>query len=258
MRPPTASSIHPRSASRVHRGSSRHKRVRLRVTPKRLAGIVIYLPDYAYGSRRAHKTETRVMLAILPLLIGLAWMIAQEDKPATPPAETTFLFEEIPPEPATQSRPDPAPPIPTPHQDAPSVTPPPQFGLQEEQLSETGELSVATGNTLMTEADTVVKAPVEALPAVPFLVNQSPRILKGRAPEYPVRALERGLEATVIVIITIDTLGRVSHVDVERSGGRDFDPEVIRAVRGLVFQPPIRNGRPIPARFRQPYEFSLR
>jgi TonB family protein len=135
--------------------------------------------------------------------------------------------------------------------------PPPQFGLQEEQLSETGDLAVATGNTLMTEADSVVKAPVQALPALPQLVDQAPRILKGRPPEYPMRALERGLEATVVVLITIDTLGRVSRVDVERSGGRDFDPEVLRAVKALVFQPPVRNGKRTAARFRQPYEFKL-
>jgi TonB family protein len=116
---------------------------------------------------------------------------------------------------------------------------------------------VATGNTLMMEADSVVKAPVEALPAAPQMMDQAPRILKGKSPEYPQRALERGLEASLVVLITIDTLGRVTQVDVEKSGGRDFDPEVVRSVRQLVFQPPIRNGKRLTARFRQQYEFQL-
>jgi TonB family protein len=118
-------------------------------------------------------------------------------------------------------------------------------------------MAVATGNTLMTEADSVVKAPVAALPAMPPLMDQAPRILKGKAPEYPPRALERGLEASLTVLITIDTLGRVTQVEVEKSGGRDFDPEVARSVRQIVFQPPIRDGKRVTARFRQQYEFRL-
>src|SRR5690606_15503181 len=147
------------------------------------------------------------------------------------------------------ARPDPSPPPPAPVEPAPpEKTPPPQFGLQEEQLSEAGELSVATGNTLMTEADSVVQEPVAALPAVPQVMDQAPRILKGRPPEYPARALERGLEATVVVVISIDTLGRVTQVDVERSGGGLFDGDVIRAVKRLVFQPPVRDGKRLAAR----------
>jgi len=109
----------------------------------------------------------------------------------------------------------------------------------------------------MTEADSVVKEPVAALPPQPQVMDRAPRILKGRPPEYPYRALERGLEATVVVLISIDTLGRVTEVDVERSGGRLFDNDVVRAVKRLIFQPPVRDGQRMAARFRQPYEFRL-
>jgi TonB family protein len=207
---------------------------------------------------RFRKTRGLIVLSVLSVLASLVWVLWWHRPSPPPKTESIFLFEDLPPEPTPQVRPDPSPPrpelVPEP---AHEETPPPQFGLQDEQLSETGDLAVATGNTLMTEADTFVKAPAEILPAVPQLVDQAPRIMKGSPPEYPIRALERGLEATVVVIITIDTLGRVVQADIERSGGRDFDPEVVRAVKNLVFQPPVRGGKRIAARFRQPYEFRL-
>lgn len=199
------------------------------------------------------------LLAALPLLVIVMVFVQGNEPPVPPEPEQVFLFEELPPEPEPPARADPSPPPPAPPVEKTEAPPPPppQFGLQEEQLSETGELAVATGNTLMTEADSIVKEPVAALPPQPEIMNQAPRILKGRPPEYPVRALERGLEATVVVIISIDTLGRVSQVDMEQSGGRLFDGEVMRAVKRLVFQPPVRDGKRLSARFRQPYEFRL-
>jgi len=196
------------------------------------------------------------LIALSLLTLSVVLMGLREPAARAEP-ETVFLFEELPPDPAPQARPDPSPPPPVPPVEKPAETPPPQFGMQEAQLSPAGDLSVATGNTLMTEADSVVKTPVAALPAQPQIMDQAPRILKGRPPEYPARALERGLEATVVALISIDTLGRVTQVDLERSGGRDFDPDVIRAVKSLVFQPPVRDGKRMAARFRQPYEFRL-
>lgn len=198
---------------------------------------------------------------IVILIGGLAgltsWLVLHAPSPAPP--DEVFIFEELPPAPTPQaptSDPDPIPPKPV-VAEVSTPTPPPQFGLQENVLSEAGDLEVSAGNTLMTEADTVTKEPVAALTPAPQRLDQAPRILKGSPPEYPVRALERGLEATVVVLISIDTLGRVTQVEIERSGGRDFDPEVVRAVKALVFQPPVRDGRHVPARFRQPYEFRL-
>lgn len=232
----------------------KRKRLRKTVDAAKLAAVRIHTTTEAAGCA-PRRTRLYGALAVIMLLAGLATLWYEAPRPAEP--ENVFLFEELPPEAAPQARPDPSPPPPTPPEPTPLETPPPQFGLQQEQLSEAGELAVATGNTLMTEADSVIREPVAALPARPEIMDQAPRILKGRAPEYPYRALQRGLEATVVALITIDTLGRVSDVVIEQSGGREFDPEVIRAVKRLVFQPPVLGGRAQAARFRQPYEFRI-
>lgn len=242
-------------AKRSPKKRSRNERWRRPVSPARFAAVTLHLPETPAASSRGKKRAAWIssLLAVVLLAAAAIWP-ARNERPAAPPSEEIFFLEELPPPPPTPPAPSPPPPVP---EVAPQEAPPPQFGVREEALSESGDLAVATGNTLMTEADSVVKPPVEALPAAPQLMDQAPRILKGRPPEYPQRALERGLQATLSVLITIDTLGRVTQVDVEKSGGGDFDPEVVRSVRQLVFQPPIRNGKRLTARFRQQYEFRL-
>jgi protein TonB len=135
--------------------------------------------------------------------------------------------------------------------------PPPQFGLEENALGESGDLAVAAGNTLMKEAEPEPKAPPPPLPQVPVFVDQAPGVLAGAPPRYPPQAEERGLEATVVALITIDTAGVVTEASIEKSGGLDFDGVVLASARATLFQPPTRQGRKVPARFRRPYEFKL-
>ncbi len=242
----------PGNATRSRRAPTRKRR---RVEVPNLVEVRIDVKTDEAAPLR--KGRPLLVLCAIPVLVISALVLRWNEPPLPPEPEQVFLFEELPPEPEPQARPDPSPPAPPVEKTEAPPPPPPQFGLQEEQLSEVGGLAVATGNTLMTEADSVVREPVAALPPQPEIMDQAPRILKGRAPEYPIRALERGLEATVVVLISIDTLGRVSQVDVEQSGGGLFDGEVVRAVKRLVFQPPVRGGQRMTARFRQPYEFRL-
>jgi periplasmic protein TonB len=139
----------------------------------------------------------------------------------------------------------------------PKAPPPPQFGLEEKDQSKTGDLAVATGNTIMKEAEKVVAPPPPPLPSGPVMMDQPPRILKGKPAKYPARALDRGLEGTVVVLITIDTNGRVTKSEIERSGGRDFDNAALESVGQTIFQPQVRNGRRMPVKFRRPYKFKL-
>jgi protein TonB len=231
------------------------------VHPARFAALVLYLPPVPPSPRlnewlRDPRTRLGLALAALALIAaGLGAWLLRPDAPARP-EETLYVIEDVPP------TPEPPPPVsdpapPAPPEEIPQEVPPPQFGLEAEALGEQGDMAVATGNTLMTEADTVVKAPVAALPSLPQLVDQPPKILKGRPPEYPALAHERNLEGLVVVIATLDTEGRVTGVEVEKSAGRYFDPDVVRAVKSLVFQPTIRDGRRVALRVRLPYEFRL-
>jgi periplasmic protein TonB len=137
------------------------------------------------------------------------------------------------------------------------IASPPQFGLEDDALSPSGDMAVATGNTLMKAADSIVAPPVPSLPAAPIFVDQAPRILQGDAPEYPASAIDKGLEGEVIALITIDTTGQVTQVNIEKSAGSDFDHCVTKSAYSTRFQAPIRKGHKVAARFRRPFEFNL-
>lgn len=224
--------------------------------PSRFAGLKFRLPE----APRMHPIRLFGALAAFVLagmVAGAFWPQKTHDK--EPQDDIFFLEEEIPPPPPEppSTPPDPEPPPPKvepPREESPL---PPQFGLDRDALSETGDLSVTAGNTLMKEADTMTTPPPPPLPPAPVFVDQPPGIVNGEPPEYPLRALDRGLEGTVVVLITIDTVGRVTRVDIEKNAGRDFDEAVLKAVRGTLFQPPVRLGRRVPATFRRPYEFRL-
>lgn len=225
--------------------------------PARFAALAVSLPKAGEASERRAGLLLTVLVAAGTVAGGL-WPQAGSVEEA--PEDDVFVMEEEAPPPPP---PDPPPPPPMPEPPKvvpppePEPPPPPQFGLEEGDLAETGDLAVATGNTLMQEAEPEVAPPPPPLPPAPLFVDQPPRILHGEPPEYPARALDRGLEGTVVALITIDTSGSVTEVAVERSAGADFDHCVRESARSTRFQPPVRNGRKVPAKFRRPYEFRL-
>jgi periplasmic protein TonB len=202
------------------------------------------------------RTAGRIVAVLLACgtSAGFLWPQARFE---AEPAETLFVMEEEippPPPPSLPPPPDPAPPPPPPPEAPPS---PPRFGLEAEALGEAGDLAVAAGNTVMKEAEPELAPPPPPLPPAPVFVDQAPRILSGTPPEYPPGALDRNLEATVVVLIAIDTNGAVTEAAIEKSGGLDFDGAVLKSARATRFQPPTRQGRKVPARFRRPYAFEL-
>lgn len=223
------------------------------------ANLALDLPPAPkIGTRRVPALLGSLML--FGILAGALW---RPHSVAVRNQEDTFVFEEEktppppPPEPEPPPPPKPPPRIKPPPEPKAPPPPPPQFGLEEKDNSKTGELAVATGNTIMKEAEKQVAPPPPPLPPAPVMMDQPPRILKGKPAKYPARALDRGEEGTVVVLITIDTNGRVTNSEIERSGGRDFDNAVNESIGQTIFQPPVRNGRKMPARFRRPYEFKL-
>jgi periplasmic protein TonB len=195
-------------------------------------------------------------LVISGVLFGSVYGL-RSHAPVPVAEDEIFVLEETaatPPEMPPPPDPEPPPPQVMP---LPEELPPPQFGLEEDALSDAGDLVVASGNTIMQAADTVVLPPAPSLPPAPELLDQPPRIVQGNPPEYPARALDRGLEGVVVALITIDTMGKVQSVTIEKSGGSDFDPAVLLAARQTVFQAPIRQGHKVAATFRRPFEFRL-
>jgi TonB family protein len=74
--------------------------------------------------------------------------------------------------------------------------------------------------------------------------------------QYPTSALASGRHADVVLIVTIDTDGHVSKVDVAQSAGKDLDEAAIAAMRQWTFRPATRAGRPVPSRIRVPFHFA--
>lgn len=196
-------------------------------------------------------------------LAGMAfYLAAQMRSPSAPLEETLEMMDEAPPpKPAEEIKEPPKPPAPPPERTPPPLArveaPPPVFGLQEDEASDEGDMVSATGNTLAVKADSLVQAPTPPLAAAPVELDRPPGFLKQIMAEYPEWAQDQGVEAKVLVWVTIDAAGRVTEAMVKRGAGKDFDAGALKAARASLFQPLVRNGAKVPSRFVVTYDFRL-
>jgi periplasmic protein TonB len=72
-----------------------------------------------------------------------------------------------------------------------------------------------------------------------------PRFIHRALPHFPRRAQVQGKEGTVVLRLSIDHEGHLSHVDVVSGAGNGFDEEAVRAIQKSTFSPAVRNGRPV-------------
>jgi TonB family protein len=84
-----------------------------------------------------------------------------------------------------------------------------------------------------------------------------PRLLHFERAIYPRMAQQLGLEASVVLLLTIDPAGRVRNVDVREPAGHGFDEAAVEAATRFVFEPAVRAGVPIAARILYRYQFKL-
>jgi len=168
-----------------------------------------------------------------------------------PPPPPIIQPIKVRPKPVPSEPDEPSPPP------QPKDEPPPVFGLSEDATDKAGDMAVATGNTLMKPADSVVQKAPPPLPAVPVQLDKQPAILNNVTPEYPAWAEEQGVTATVKLLVTIDARGQVQNVDIVSSGGNDFARNAIKAVKATRFQPLVKDGVALPARFLFTYRFIL-
>lgn len=187
-------------------------------------------------------------------LDDLVTLIDVKDEPPPPPPPPPQKVEppkpkEIPPPKQTPPDPDQKPPPPTPD------PPPPQFGISADGTAANGGFAVATGNSLMRPADTVVKKTPPPLPPAPIASNFDVQVVSSSIPVYPAWAEEQGVGAVVDVLVTLDEKGKVSEIKVLRTGGADFDAAVKASVRASVFKPLMEAGKAVPCSFRKQYRF---
>lgn len=77
-------------------------------------------------------------------------------------------------------------------------------------------------------------------------------------PVYPKDALEQGLEARVVLKLTIDREGNVTNAEIPEPVGHGFDEAIRDAALKFKFSPATRDGKPFVVKWRFEYEFKLK
>ncbi|HVY38066.1 MAG TPA: energy transducer TonB, partial [Polyangia bacterium] len=157
---------------------------------------------------------------------------------------------------------------------APQASPPAPVkvvGLSLESTSEAGPgPAFAVGETLGGSTAATAAAPraaperpagpnrVAAGAPRPGSVLTPPRRLNEVKPHYPDARRAAGVEADVLLVVSLDAAGRVLSVTVGRSSGDDaFDESARAAARQERFSPALRDGVPVPTTFTFTTRFRL-
>jgi TonB family protein len=75
--------------------------------------------------------------------------------------------------------------------------------------------------------------------------------------DYPKEAEEAGLEASVVLVLSIDETGKVTQATATPRAGHGFDEAAEGAARRFVFEPAKRGDKPIASRIKYLYKFTL-
>jgi TonB family protein len=105
--------------------------------------------------------------------------------------------------------------------------------------------------------------PTDAQPSVQGSAASSravtdPELVEFVPAEYPAEARERGIDATVVLVLTIDTEGLVSSAEVLEPAGRGFDEAAVLAAKRFRFKPARRGDRPVRSKLVYRYRFELK
>ncbi|RYE94867.1 MAG: TonB family protein, partial [Myxococcales bacterium] len=93
-------------------------------------------------------------------------------------------------------------------------------------------------------------------PAKP--VVQPPVLQKFVDAPYPAEAAKKQVEGSVILQLDVDAEGKVTGVTVVGPAGNGFDEAATEAAKQFVFQPALRDGKPIASRIPYKYSFTLK
>jgi TonB family protein len=86
---------------------------------------------------------------------------------------------------------------------------------------------------------------------------QMPQLVHFESAPYPPDAQQRGLQADVVLRLTIDVAGNVTQAEVMEPAGHGFDEAARQAALKFRFSPATRAGKPVPVRILYKYSFTL-
>jgi periplasmic protein TonB len=188
------------------------------------------------------------VLLIHVAVLCLFWLAGQarrESGTADPPAEIIYIRKvEVPPRPVNPANPDPVEfrlvPLtsPQPQAPAPSVIP-----------IDTLDAPIPGPDPApSTAAEVTLPGPVNAgekgFPGIGE--TRGLKVLKRVVPRYPVEAGRRGEEGTAFLLVHVDAKGRPGEMRLARSSGfRRLDDASTLAARKWVFEPHVKDGKPV-------------
>ena len=215
-----------------------------------------------------------------PILVNIQVVPPPPPKVEPPPPPPPPPEVEPPPPPPEPPKPKPKPkpkkkpkPVPKPDPIDPPKVPPkkpppliPGLDLSSTVMKGAGP-TFAPGNTRMGEPGRVAAAkvepaagiqaePPESEPASPP-VRKAPKFKRKVRPNYTDAARRAGIEGTVVLLLTIDEAGRVSHVQVVKGLGYGLDKAAAEAARKWIFAPGTVDGRPTRMKTRISYRYIL-
>jgi TonB family protein len=97
-------------------------------------------------------------------------------------------------------------------------------------------------------------------PGVPLKVGgdvSAPRITYGHDPEYSERARKAGFQGSCVLRLTVGADGNPYDISELSTLGMGLDEKAIEAVRGWVFEPARRHGKPVAAQIDVEFSFRL-
>jgi len=123
--------------------------------------------------------------------------------------------------------------------------PPPETPVSQQQAAVNNTLSPISIPALGLE--TAINGIEISAPALGKLaLNQQVLPLYRVEPNYPSRALTRGVEGYVVLHFTIDETGRPTDIEVIKANPRHmFEREAIRALRNWKYQPELSDGHAV-------------
>ena len=104
-------------------------------------------------------------------------------------------------------------------------------------------------------AGDLVRRPTEAVETLPLI--QGPAIVEYIEAPYPEEAQELGVEAIVVMEISLDEEGLVQGIEVTGPAGYGFDEAAVDAVLEMTFSPALTEEGPVPVIFEFEYGFVL-
>ncbi len=171
--------------------------------------------------------------------------------------------KEAPPPPPRAPPPTPPPPS-QPPPSRPAVQAPVHIGVSLESTVAGGDFAAPVGNTMIGAAPKVAPPPATASKpywaakyVAPYEVAELPVLEEDFKAAYPPEARKLGVEGEVVMMLTIDSAGKVASVKKLSGPGHGLDEAAVAAARRFRFKPARLHGEAVATEIRYVYSFEI-